>query len=138
MTHIEQIRKELTWKLRRDILYPAEAITDMGLPEDDEGIHFGAFKDNYIVGVVSLFQTGTSYQFRKLAVAESVQKMGIGNSLLNYITDFALQNGGTRIWCNARTTAIGFYLKAGYSLTGKSFAKKGIDYEEMGRELSRG
>jgi GNAT superfamily N-acetyltransferase len=133
---IEQIRKELTWKLRRDVLYPGEMIQEMGLEQDDDAIHFGAFRDNKLAGVVSLFQTGTDFQFRKLAVAEEIQKMGIGNSLLNYITNYALENGGTRIWCNARITATGFYLKAGYLQTGRFFTKKGIDYEVMEKTIA--
>jgi GNAT superfamily N-acetyltransferase len=131
MTHIEQIRQELTWKLRRDILYPEEMIHNMGLEQDDEAIHFGAFNDNQLVGVVSLFQIGTDFQFRKLAIAPALQNTGIGSSLLNYITGYALENGGTRIWCNARVSATGFYLKAGYLQTGRFFVKKGIDYEVM-------
>ncbi len=136
MISIEQIRQELTWKLRRDLLYPEEMIPNMRMEEDDEGIHFGAFKDNYIVGVVSLFQTGTDFQFRKLAVASAVQGSGVGSSLLSYITNYALENGGTRIWCNARVSAIGFYLKLGYLQTGQFFIKKGIDYEVMEKTIS--
>ena len=129
--HIEQITPELTWRLRRDVLYPNQKIFEMEMDEDAGGIHFGAFKDDKLAGVVSLFQKETDFQFRKLAVDPSVQKMGIGNSLLNYITDYARENNATRIWCNARFTAIGFYLKAGFIQTGNLFSKNGYDYEIM-------
>jgi GNAT superfamily N-acetyltransferase len=136
MLHIEQITPELTWRLRRDALYPEKKVFEMEMDEDVEGIHFGAFKDGKLAGVVSLFQEGTSFQFRKLAVEPSVQKTGVGTGLLNYITDFVEEDGGTRIWCNARTTATDFYLKAGYSQTGKFFVKNGIDYEIMEKAIT--
>lgn len=133
---IEQIRQELTWKLRRDVLYPGEHLHDMGLEEDNDGIHFGAFNDNKLAGVVSLFQNDGAFQFRKLAVDPSVQGMGIGSELLNYITRYAVENGGTMIWCNARTTAINFYLKHGFIATGRTYSKKGIDYEIMEKAIT--
>jgi GNAT superfamily N-acetyltransferase len=133
---IEQIPSRLTWQLRRDVLYPNEQKNEMGMPEDNNGVHFAAFKDNYIVGVVSLFQSGTDFQFRKLAVDATVQNQGIGGQILEYITAFAKNEGGTRVWCNARTTAINFYLKHGYSQTGNVFVKKGIDYEILEKAIT--
>lgn len=103
----------------------------MGLPEDEEGIHFGAFKDNKLVGIISLFQNGVDFQFRKLAIDPSAQKMGIGNSLLQWVINYARENGGNRIWCNARDTAFGFYLKSGFTFTGQAFSKGSINYEIM-------
>jgi GNAT superfamily N-acetyltransferase len=135
MIHIEQIRPELTWRLRRDVLYPNQKIFEMEMDEDAEGVHFGAFTNNKLAGVVSLFQKGADFQFRKLAVEPSVQKMGIGSSLLNYITEYAVENNATRIWCNARSTAIGFYLRTGFVQTGNLFSKNGYDYEVMEKGL---
>ncbi len=128
-SEIEQITPELTWQLRRDVLYPNQKLIEMELDEDTYGIHFGAFSEVKLAGVVSLFQKGTDFQFRKLAIDPSLQKMGIGSNLLQYITDYAIENGGTRIWCNARLTAIGFYLKADFLQTGILYSKSGYDYE---------
>lgn len=133
--HIEQITPELTHRLRRDVLYPGQKLFEMEMDEDRNGIHFGAFKDNKLVAVVSLFQNGEDFQFRKLAVDPQVQKIGVGAGLLNYINDYAMVNGGKRMWCNARDTAIGFYLKAGYKLTGQQFSKNGFDYEIMEKAI---
>ncbi|SHM56489.1 GNAT family N-acetyltransferase [Mucilaginibacter sp. OK098] len=136
MTSIEQIRPEHTWQLRRDVLYPSKTKHEMEMPEDVDGIHFGAFTDNKLAGVVSLFQKGTSFQFRKLAVDAAMQKAGIGSSLLAYITKYTEENGGTRIWCNARTDAIGFYLKLEFVETEDVFSKNGIDYVIMEKMLT--
>jgi GNAT superfamily N-acetyltransferase len=127
--HIEQIRPELTRRLRHEVLYPAEPLYNMGKEEDNNGLHFGAFYNNQLVGVVSLFQQGADYQFRKFAIDPEMQGKGVGNALLQYIISFATLQGGSRIWCNARLSAIGFYVKAGFTSTGKSFSKNGFDYE---------
>src|ERR1051325_6608215 len=115
---IEQIRPELTWRLRQEVLYPAQKLYEMELDEDQSGIHFGAFTDDKLVGIISLFQTEQSFQFRKLAVLSDYQKMGVGNALLQRVEEFAKSENGTVIWCNARVSAIGFYMKAGYAHTG--------------------
>lgn len=136
MITIEQIRPEHTWKLRHEILYPELNINQMAMEEDNQGYHFAAFKDNYIVGVVSLFQDETDFQFRKFAIAADVQGMGIGKTMLQYITDFATTNGGTRIWCNARDTAVAFYAKYGFTSTGDKFNRGGFNYEIVEKTLS--
>jgi GNAT superfamily N-acetyltransferase len=137
MLQIEQIRPELTWRLRREVLYPESAMYEMEMDEDNYGYHFGAFRDNDLVGVVSLFQDGADFQFRKFAVAEYAQGTGIGRTLLNYIMDFAVAEGAQRIWCNARVSAIGFYLQFGFEGTGKLFSKNGFDYEVMEKIIHR-
>ncbi|QEM14080.1 GNAT family N-acetyltransferase [Mucilaginibacter rubeus] len=133
---IEQIRPELTWRLRQRVLYPESKLYEMEMEEDNHGYHFAAFKDNNIIAVISLFDKGTDWQFRKFAVDETMQNMGIGRLVLQHITDFATTNGGTRLWCNARLSAINFYLKAGFSHTGNLFSKNGFDYEILEKTLT--
>jgi predicted GNAT family N-acyltransferase len=135
MISIEQIRPELTWRLRREALYPNEPLHAMEMEEDNHGLHFGAFMDNALVGVVSLFQKGNDWQFRKFAVSHMVQRQGIGKQMLNYITNFVERENGIRIWCNARLSATGFYTRFGFAEAGEVFHKKGVDYIIMEKEL---
>jgi GNAT superfamily N-acetyltransferase len=135
MLSIEQITPHFTWRLRRDVLYPGEHMHNMEMEEDNHGYHFGAFDDNALVAVVSLFQSGTDWQFRKFAVVADGQKKGIGTQLLNYITAFVAREHGTRLWCNARLSATGFYTKNGFTETGPQFHKNGFDYIVMQKSL---
>lgn len=135
MLQIEQIRPELTWRLRRDILYPDEPLYQMEIEEDNHGYHFGAFADNKLLAVVSVFPKGDDFQFRKFAVVAEAQGQGVGKALLKYITDFVSSEGGSRIWCNARLSAIGFYTKYGFRQTGDTFSRNGFDYEIMEKLL---
>ena len=136
MISIEQIRPELTWRMRQRVLYPAKKLYEMEMDEDNHGYHFGAFSDNELVAVVSLFQTGNDFQFRKFAVDPDYQGKGIGNALLTYMTDFARAEGGKRLWCNARLSATGFYDKNGFSHTGQFFSKNGFDYEILEKQIT--
>jgi N-acetylglutamate synthase-like GNAT family acetyltransferase len=135
MTDIEQITQELTWQLRRDVLYPGGYKHNMAMPEDDLGTHFGAFYDGKLAGVVSLFNEGDNFQFRKFAIAVDMQQKGIGTQLLNYITAHAMDKGGKRLWCNARTTAVGFYAKHGLKKIGDIFNKGEHEYVMMEKSI---
>ena len=134
---IEQIRPELTWKLRQEVLYPEKKVLEMKMDEDADGYHFAAFYNNKIVAVVSLFKRrDDGFQFRKFAVDASLQSKGIGGKLLQYITDFVIKEGGAKLWCNARLSAIPFYLKHDFIQTGESFSKNGFDYEILEKDIS--
>ena len=135
MLYIEQIRPELTWRIRQKVLYPAQKLYEMEMEEDNQGYHFGAFMDNQLVGVVSLFVNGDDFQFRKFAVDEDVQGKGVGKTMLQHLIDFALNENAKRLWCNARVTAIGFYLKHSFTHTGQLFSKNGFDYEILERKF---
>ncbi|MGN6637616.1 MAG: GNAT family N-acetyltransferase, partial [Mucilaginibacter sp.] len=114
---------------------PAQKLYEMEMDEDLDGIHFGAFADNKLIGVVSLFQKDDNFQFRKFAVDFDYQGQGIGNQMLTYITVFAKAEGVKTIWCNARLSAVDFYLKYGFHQTGKLFSRNGFDYEILEKKL---
>jgi GNAT superfamily N-acetyltransferase len=138
MLSIEQIRPELTWRLRREVLYPNEQLAHMAMEEDNHGYHFGAFHNNALVAVVSLFQRGRDWQFRKFAVTDALQGQRVGTQLLDYITAFVVKENGGLLWCNARLSAIGFYNKFGFSAVGEVFHKNGFDYIIMQKDIPSG
>jgi predicted GNAT family N-acyltransferase len=135
MPHIEQISQELTWRIRRDVLYPGQALDKIRLPEDDDGTHLGLFDDNKLISVLSYFKSENSIQFRKFATLESYQGKGYGSELLNYLLAISIKENFERIWCNARKNASGFYSKFGFLETDHSFQKDGIDYIIMEKIL---
>jgi GNAT superfamily N-acetyltransferase len=135
MLSIEQIRPELTWRLRRDVLYPDEPLYKMEMEEDNQGYHFGAFADNQLVAVVSLFIKGEDAQFRKFAVIPEARGQSVGKALLDYITGFAVNEGCGHLWCNARVSAISFYIKYEFRQTGNTFSRNGFEYEIMEKEI---
>ncbi|MCZ4242528.1 GNAT family N-acetyltransferase [Pedobacter punctiformis] len=137
MVQVEQIFPSLTWRIRHEVMYPDRPFDFVKLKEDFEGIHFGLYADHKLTGVVSLFQEGTIYQFRKLAVLTAAQKMGYGAQLLQYVIDFCKIQKATKLWCNARVNAKEFYVKFGFQATDRIFSKDGLDFVIMELALNK-
>jgi GNAT superfamily N-acetyltransferase len=64
----------------------------------------------------STWNDSDAWQLRGMATAATHQRQGIGQLLLMFAIDEASQEKPSwPFWCNARTTAIGFYEQAGWS-----------------------
>lgn len=131
MAIVEQIFPPLTWRIRKLAMYPEKEIREMELPDDFEGIHFGLYHEGYLTGVVSLFETGKTAQFRKTAVLPDDQGKGFGKQLLQYVIEFCKQEGIKLLWCNARTSAIDFYIKIGFVTSGLPYIQNQLEYIRM-------
>lgn len=132
---IEQIRYELTWRIRRDAMYPDAAYEVVQLKDDPNGLHFGLYAEDQLTVVVSLFDEDGIYQFRKFATIPKAQGKGYGTLLLNHIIDYTRQRTAKKIWCNARLSAIEFYTRFGFTTNGESFTKNDIDFVMMELQL---
>src|SRR5687767_3081892 len=110
---IRAVNLETIWQIRQQVMYPAEEISYVQLPEDNMGKHLGLFIQGRLVSVVSLFEQGKDLQFRKFATLGDEQGKGYGTQLLTYVMDQATMEGKDRVWCNARVAASGFYERFG-------------------------
>jgi len=135
MPVIEQIAPVVTHRLRKKILYPDSSPESIILDEDEKGIHFGLYDHNKLIAVTSLFLKGSSAQFRKFATDTDFQHQGYGSQLLQYIIDFAQQEGVHTLWCNARITAVPFYQRHHFSIVSAPFKKESIEYIKMEKEI---
>ncbi len=96
---------------------------------DHETRHFGAFSDERLAGVASLFRAPFPerpelkgcMQLRGMAVSGDEQRKGVGRALLDACVRHAIATGADALWCNARTPARSFYEKAGWSTVGAEF-----------------
>ncbi len=131
MIQIEQIHPIVTLRIRHEAMYPDQPYDIVKLENDNDGIHFGLYVGNNLTSVVSLFEEGAECQFRKLATLPEAQGKGYGAMLLNHIIKYESAHGAKKIWCNARVSASGFYEKAGFKKTGKTFSKNGYDFVIM-------
>ena len=120
MLEIKEIKPSETLDLRHRILSPKKSIDSIILAEDDSGQHFGLFKDNQLISVISLFIENDTAQFRKFATENSEQNKGYGSILLNHIVEESLKNNVKNLWCNARLTALIFYEKFGFEVVSEN------------------
>ncbi|KAJ7599848.1 GCN5-related N-acetyltransferase [Mycena floridula] len=137
-----------TLTLRHDVLWPDAPVSQVQLPEDEHGYHFGAFLEPQgdPVAVISLFLEDlpidypstrpVSARFRKFACEIKHQGCGIGTKLLKHIFGYAKSElNVTVVWCDARTATLDWYSKRGMTSFGEKFFKSDVEYIRMMRDL---
>ncbi|TKC07241.1 GNAT family N-acetyltransferase [Pedobacter frigoris] len=132
---IEQIRDDLTWRIRHEAMYPDLPLEAVKLEDDSEGTHFGLYAGDQLSTVVSIFSEGTTYRFRKFATAVDAQGKGYGTALLKHIIEYVTFMGAKMLWCNARVSAAGFYERFGFVKTNKISRNYNIDFVIMELQL---
>lgn len=133
---IEQIRHDLTWRIRHEAMYPDQPYDVIKLKNDADGIHFGLYAGGQLTAVISLFNEGKDYQFRKFATIPAAQGKGYGSMLLKHIIDYVKAQGALRLWCNARASVSSFYAGFGFSETNQLFTQLGLDFVIMELQLN--
>lgn len=128
---VEQIFPSLTWRIRQLAMYPEKEIKQMKLANDFDGIHFGIYHEQELIGVISLFENGNSSQFRKMAILPNKQRKGFGKQLLDYVIAYCKQQNIETLWCNARTSATEFYKKIGFATSGEPYLQNQLTYIKM-------
>ena len=125
-----------TYALRHAVLWPDQPLDYVKLPGDDAGQHFGAFEDEQLVSVISLFiEPDGVARFRKFATDEAWQGRGIGSALLRHTIAAAAAQGARAIWCDARQNTLPFYERFGLRPEGEVFYKGPIPYVRLRRAL---
>lgn len=135
MLTIQLISPEQTYALRHSVLWPDKPLYYVKVDNDAEGHHYGAFLNDELVAVISLFVTGPEARFRKFATKPTLQRQGIGTRLLNYVIAEARRLGATTLWCDARLDAADFYRRFGMTPGGDLFYKGAIPYNRMSMAL---
>jgi predicted GNAT family N-acyltransferase len=120
--------------LRHSILRAGQSWEDTAYPGDDDPatVHLGAFEDDRLVGIASLYREDRpgaaegGWRLRGMATSPDVRGRGGGRALLAACVAHVAANGGGEVWCNARTPAAGFYTAAGFAVLSEEFDIPGI------------
>jgi len=116
--------------LRQLVLRPGLPPETTIYPGDDEpdSFHAGAFAGDTLVGIATLHHKPPpeeaddgAWQLRGMAVLPEQQGRGIGRALVLACQQAALTRGATRLWCNGRVSAMGFYTALGFAPSGELF-----------------
>lgn len=106
------------------------------LQAETEQIIFIYEEDNIVKGCVLLQQyDADTFKMRQMAVEASEQGKGIGTELINAADVYAVNFGKSRIMLHARETAIPFYQKSGYEVTGEPLTEVGLPHRIMEKLL---
>ncbi|MBC3784620.1 GNAT family N-acetyltransferase [Spirosoma utsteinense] len=141
MITIQPITPVQTYPLRHAVLWPDKPLDYVKIDTDDEGHHYGAFREDELVAVISLFvdqrdTRPTEARFRKFATRSDCQRTGIGTRLLSHVIAEARRMNATRLWCDARLDAADFYKRFGMEPVSEVFYKGPIPYAKFSLTLT--
>jgi len=132
---IQKVSADDLMEIRHLVLWPDKPREFVKVPEDESGIHFGLYFESTLASVISLFTDGQDIRFRKFATLPGLQGKGLGSRLLQHAIAYAQVQGYTRMWCDARTDALGFYERFGFRRFSEPFFKEHIEYYKIERKL---
>jgi N-acetylglutamate synthase-like GNAT family acetyltransferase len=106
------------------------------LEKEKEDVLMGAFEDDKLLGCCLLTrQDQHTMRLRQMAVPNNMQGKGIGRALMIFAENIARDLGYKKLCMHARTTALGFYEKLGYTTTGEEFTEVTIPHYIMEKAL---
>jgi predicted GNAT family N-acyltransferase len=131
---VDEVAAEVTYELRRAVLRPDGGEITWAGDEDPDTFHLVARASARIVGVVRFSPAPCPWrpdargpwQLRGMATDPEVRGTGAGRALLVDGLDRVAARGGDLVWCDARTTAAGFYERFGFTVVTDEFDKPGI------------
>ncbi len=124
-----------TWPLRQLVLRPGLPMEACAFPHDDDvgTFHLGAWADDALVGIASVYAEPCAqlpatrpFRLRGMAVHPDRRGLGVGALLVAEALNTVRAAGGDLLWCNARTSASGFYTRLGFAMFGEAFELPGI------------
>jgi predicted GNAT family N-acyltransferase len=125
-----KLRDEILRKPLGLQLHPEE----LDLEKSD--ILLGAFDEDRILACCILTPINEkTLRLRQMAVQNNLQGKGIGASIMSFAENIARDKGFSTLMMHARDSAIGFYEKFGYKVTGAPFTEVNLPHRLMEKQL---
>jgi N-acetylglutamate synthase-like GNAT family acetyltransferase len=107
------------------------------LEKEKHDILIGAFEEEKILGCCLLTKVDKEcVRLRQMAVQYNLLGKGIGASMMHFAENVARDAGYKRLIMHARKSAIGFYEKLGYKVSGNEFLEISIPHVIMVKRLN--
>lgn len=123
--------------LRRELLREplGLSLTEEELSYETSQLHFVGMLGDQVVATILLACAGSECKMRQVAVDTKLQGQKIGSQFLSFIEYEAVLRGYFIIYCHARESAVNFYLRNGYEMSGNYFLEVGIPHIKMTKLL---
>jgi GNAT superfamily N-acetyltransferase len=127
VTEVRRVSAEDTADLRRRVLRGGRPVA---LPGDDDPtvFHVGAYDGGRLVGTGNVRREPApwapdvpAWRLRGMATEPERRGEGVGAAVLEALLEHCQAEGGGELWCNARTPARSFYLRAGFTEVGEEW-----------------
>ncbi len=106
------------------------------LDKEKNDILIGTFEEEKLLGCCLLTRIDKDcVRLRQMAVQNNLQGKGIGASMMNFAEHVARHAGYKKLIMHARKTAVGFYEKLDYKVSGDEFIELSIPHYIMEKKL---
>ena len=125
-------------QLRNDMLRKPLGLsfTVEELEKEKNDVLIGAFEDEKLLGCCLLTKVDDEVvRLRQMAVPNNLQGKGVGRALMTFAENIATDLGYKKLIMHARKTALGFYGKLGYTVSGNEFTEVTIPHFVMEKNL---
>jgi len=99
---------------------------------DDQARHVLAYIDDQPIGTGRILSDG---HIGRVAVLKKYRGLGIGNSVMQELINWAQQNKLEKLWLSSQWHAHSFYLDLGFVCEGDIYEEAGINHIKMYRTL---
>ena len=112
------------------------SVEDLG--GESEQLHFGLFDENggLVACVIAVPVSAGEAKIRQTAVHPRHQRQGTGRVLMRELESNLAARGFTCLSLHARSSAVDFYEKLGYRVTGDEFIEITIPHRRMEKQLA--
>jgi GNAT superfamily N-acetyltransferase len=127
MVEVRRVQPAETAALRRAVLRGGRPVP---LPGDDDpnAVHAGVYDGEQLLATGNVRREPApwapdvpAWRLRGMATAEGHRGQGLGALVLDALVEHCREQGGGELWCNARTPARTFYLRAGFTEVGEEW-----------------
>jgi GNAT superfamily N-acetyltransferase len=143
---VRQLPLEQVLDLRVRVLRRGTPFTHANYPEDSypDAVHFGIVRDSDVIATSTWFskecpeaQGVPAVQLKGMAVDDTLQGGGLGAALIEHGITHARSLGVRLVWARARDSALYFYERRGFAVTGDGFMDEptGMPHHIVTREI---
>ncbi|HTT86837.1 MAG TPA: GNAT family N-acetyltransferase [Acidimicrobiales bacterium] len=125
---VDFVAAPVTRPLRLEVLRPHRGAQAAVYPGDDDprAGHVAATEAGTVLAVGSVLPEAPAWapegwRVRGMATRREHRGRGLGTRVLDLLLGHAAAGGGGIVWCNARTSALGLYRRAGFEGRGEVF-----------------
>ncbi|MFM9132013.1 MAG: GNAT family N-acetyltransferase [Actinomycetota bacterium] len=143
---VQRLELEQVLDLRVRVLRRGTPFTHANYPEDGypDAVHFGIERGGEVVATSTWFAKECpevpgvpAVQLKGMAVDDTLQSSGLGAALIEHGIAHARSQGARLVWARARDSALLFYGRRGFAVTGEGFMDEptGMPHHIVTREI---
>ena len=123
---VQRVSVDAISELRDRVLRGGQVQGEFAYPDDPATTHLAVFDGGTVVSCATTFPEAfegeaQAWRVRGMATAPEYRGRGCGRALVDAAVERASAASIPLLWCNVRTSALGFYEECGFEIVGPEF-----------------